>query len=144
MSKRMWLAGLLLLVASVTGNVYLASRMLRAEARAKRAEARSIEPVHQRVLLTDIDLLDLKAAGLTDPVNQLRSDLGAHPDLIPVQGVFGGTMGFYDRDGIVLLPGGYVYAPADDGHIVAHTVLRYDIKPGGKIEWKLLDGHAGE
>ena len=69
---------------------------------------------------------------------------GAHPDLIPVGGVFGGTMGFYDRDGIVLLPGGYVYAPADDGHILAHTVLRYEVKPGGKIEWKLLDGHAGE
>jgi len=144
MSKRIWLAGVALILASMAGNVYLASRMSRAEARAKRAEARSIEPVHQRVLLTDIDLLDLKAAGLTDPVNQLRSDLGAHPDLIPVGGVFGGTMGFYDRDGIVLLPGGYVYAPADDGHIVAHTVLRYDVKPGGKIEWKLLDGHAGE
>jgi len=144
MSKRIWLAGVVLILASMAGNVYLASRMSRAEARAKRAEARSIEPVHQRVLLTDIDLLDLKAAGLTDPVNQLRSDLGAHPDLIPVEGVFGGTMGFYDRDGIVLLPGGYVYAPADDGHIVAHTVLRYDVKPGGKIEWKLLDGHAGE
>ena len=144
MSRRIWLGVAVVLVASVAGNVYLASRMWRAEARAKQAEARSIEPVHQRVLLTDIDLLDLKAAGLTDPVNQLRSDLGAHPDLIPVGGVFGGTMGFYDRDGIVLLPGGYVYAPADDGHILAHTVLRYDVKEGGKIQWKLLDSHAGE
>jgi len=144
MARRLSLAVGVVLVASMTGNVYLASRMWRAEARARTAEARSIEPVHQRVLLTDIDLLDLKAAGLTDPVNQLRSDLGAHPDLIPVPGVFGGTMGFYDRDGIVLLPGGYVYAPADDGHIVAHTVLRYDVKPGGKIEWKLLDSRAGE
>ena len=144
MARRLSLVVGVVLVASMTTNVYLASRTWRAETRAKRVEARSIEPVHQRVLLTDIDLLDLKAAGLTDPVNQLRSDLGSHPELIPVQGVFGGTMGFYDRDGIVLLPGGYVYAPADDGHIVAHTVLRYDVKPGGKIEWKLLDGHAGE
>jgi hypothetical protein len=131
------------LAASLVGNVYLGVRAWRAEGRAKRAEARSIEPVFQRVLLTEVDMRDLRAAGLTDPINQLRSDLGAHANLIPIKGVVGGTMGYYDRDGIVLLPGGYVYAPADDGHIIAHTVLRYQVKPGGQIEWKLLDARPG-
>ena len=79
MSKRMWLAGLLLLVASVTGNVYLASRMWRAEARAKRAEARSIEPVHQRVLLTDIDLLDLKLCARGPEQSSQAYDNPFHP-----------------------------------------------------------------
>jgi hypothetical protein len=129
------------LIASVAGNVYLGIRARRAEERARRAEARSIEPVYQRVLFSQDEKRELEAAGLTDPVNQLRSDLAAHSKMIPFPGVVGGTMGFYDREGIVLLPGRYVYAPADDGHIMAHTVLRYDVKPGGKIEWKLLDAH---
>jgi hypothetical protein len=81
----------------------------------------------------------LTRAGLTDPVSQLRSDLAGHADLVPVKGVYGGKMGFYDRDGVVLLPGRYVYAPAEDGHILVHTVLKYDVKPGGKIEWKMID-----
>ncbi|MGE5175831.1 MAG: hypothetical protein ACM3JJ_05585 [Hyphomicrobiales bacterium] len=132
---------LLLLVLSVAGNVYLGIRARNAEERAKRAEARSIAPVYQRVLLSEDEIRMLKAAGLTDPVAQLRSDLAAHADLIPFKGVVGGTMGFYDRDGIVLLPGRYVYAPADDGHVLAHTILRYDVGPGGKIAWKLLDAH---
>lgn len=132
---------IVLLIASVAGNVYLGFRARSADERAKRAEERSIAPVYQRVLLSQDELAMLTAAGLTNPVEQLRSDLAAHSSLIPFKGEVGGTMGFYDRNGVVLLPGRYVYAPADDGHILAHTVLRYDVKPGGKIEWKLLDAH---
>lgn len=130
-----------LLILSLAGNAALAWMARRAEERAKRALARSIEPAYQRVLLSQDEIRALEAAGLTDPVNQLRSDLAAHSKMIPFPGVVGGTMGFYDREGIVLLPGRYVYAPADDGHILAHTVLRYDVTPGGKIAWKLLDAH---
>jgi len=132
---------ILLLVLSVAGNVYLGVRARKAEERAKRAEARSIEPVYQRMLLSEDEIAELKAAGLTNPVEQLRSDLAAHSSLIPFHGEVGGTMGFYDRNGVVLLPGRYVYAPADDGHILAHTILSYDVSPGGKIEWRLLDAH---
>ncbi|HET7498399.1 MAG TPA: hypothetical protein VFM00_08865, partial [Candidatus Eisenbacteria bacterium] len=57
------------------------------------------------VFLSADEIAALRRAGLTDPVNQLRSDLEAHGSLIPVKGVLGGKMGFYDRDGVVLLPG---------------------------------------
>jgi hypothetical protein len=91
------------------------------------------------VFLSSDEIAALRHAGLTDPVNQLRSDLESHGSLIPVKGVLGGKMGFYDRDGVVLLPGGYVYAPGEDGHNLVHTVLRYDVEPGGKIRWTLID-----
>jgi hypothetical protein len=91
------------------------------------------------VFLSADEIAALRRAGLTDPVNQLRSDLEAHGSLIPVKGVLGGKMGFYDRDGVVLLPGGYVYAPAEDGHILVHAILQYHVEPGGKISWTMID-----
>lgn len=90
------------------------------------------------VFLSSDEIASLRRAGLTDPVNQLRSDLEAHGSLIPVKGVVGGKMGFYDREGVVLLPGGYVYAPAEDGHIQVHAILRYEVQ-GGTIPWTLID-----
>jgi hypothetical protein len=91
------------------------------------------------VFLSADEIAALRRAGLTDPVSQLRSDLEAHGSLIPVKGVLGGTMGFYDRDGVVLLPGGYVYAPGEDGHILVHAILKYEVSPGGKIRWTMVD-----
>ena len=91
------------------------------------------------VFLSADEIAALRRAGLTDPVNQLRSDLEAHGSLIPVKGVLGGKMGFYDRDGVVLLPGGYVYAPGEDGHILVHAILKYDVESGGKIRWTMID-----
>jgi len=107
--------------------------------RAQAAEARAATPAIRGVFLSADEMGALKRRGLTDPVSQLRSDLEAHGSLIPVPGVHGGKMGFYDRDGVVLLPGGYAYAPGEDGHILVHAVLRYDVAPGGKITWKLVD-----
>lgn len=107
--------------------------------RAQAAEARAATPAIRGVFLSIDEIGALKRRGLTDPVSQLKSDLEAHGSLIPVPGVHGGTMGFYDREGVVLLPGGYAYAPGEDGHILVHTVLRYEVAPGGKITWKLVD-----
>jgi hypothetical protein len=50
---------------------------------------------NQWMLLSEWELTHLKEAGLRDPVNQLRNDLVAHPELIQIQGVMGGTMRFY-------------------------------------------------
>lgn len=107
--------------------------------RAQAAESRAAAPAIRGVFLSADEIAALKRRGLTDPVNQLKSDLEAHGSLIPVPGVLGGKMGFYDRKGVVLLPGGYAYAPGEDGHILVHALLRYDVAPGGRITWKLVD-----
>jgi hypothetical protein len=138
-----------LVIALIAALVFIWGRVEQDENRAKealqqaRAELDSARALRHGtapgVFLSADEIGALKRAGLTDPVNQLRSDLGAHGSLIPVPGVLGGKMGFYDPDGVVLLPGGYVYAPGEDGHILVHAILRYEVDPGGKIRWKLID-----
>ena len=141
--KRLLAILLVIAIAATAFFWYRSDRLVErahlAEARAKRAEERIAKISNPGNFLSLDDVRLLTAAGLTDPVSQLRSDLEGHANLSPVKGVYGGKMGFYDREGVVLLPGHYVYAPAEDGHILVHTVLRYDVKPGGKIDWKLID-----
>lgn len=140
----------LLVIAAILALVFIWGRAEKDEKRARaaleqaRATLDSARAVGHGgagagVLLASDEIDALRRAGLTDPVNQLRSDLEAHGSLIPVKGVLGGTMGYHDRDGMVLLPGGYVYAPGEDGHILVHTLLRYEVDPGGKIRWTLVD-----
>jgi hypothetical protein len=136
-----------LLIAALTvilaGDAFLLFSLQRAEERARKAELRAQEAERRSaargVFLTDDDIRLLKRSGLTDPVSQLRSDLEGHSTLLPMKGVMGGTMKFYDRDGVVLLPGRYVYAPAEDGHYLVHAILKYDLETGGKIRWRLVD-----
>ena len=130
-----------LIVSLAAAVVYFGIRWQAAERRAARAERISVQPVFQRVLLHDLELAQLKKLGLQDPVPALKSDLSTKGELLPFPGVLGGTMSFYDKEGMVFLPGGYVYAPGDDGHYLVHAVLRYGVEPGGKIHWKLLDAH---
>ena len=127
------------LVLSLAATVYFGVRWQAAERRAARVERLSVQPVFQRVLLHDLELARLKKLGLADPVPALKADLAAHGELIPFKGVLGGRMAFYDKEGMVFLPGGYVYAPGDDGHYLVHAVLRYDVAPGGTIRWTLVD-----
>jgi hypothetical protein len=140
----------LLVIAGIVALVFIWGRAERDEKRAKaaleqaRATLDSARALRQGasgagVFLSSDEIAALRRTGLTDPVNQLRSDLEAHGSLIPMKGALGGTMGFYDREGVVLLPGGYVYAPGEDGHNLVHAVLRYEVEPGGKIRWTLVD-----
>jgi hypothetical protein len=132
------LAAALFLVFGVVVLV-LAVRLKEAERRAERAERLSVEPVKQRVLLAEFEIARLRDLGLQDPVADLKADLTSHPEIIPYEGVLGGRMSFYDKDAMVFLPGGYVYAPADDGHYEVHALLRYEVSQGGAIRWRLVD-----
>ncbi|HEX5032648.1 MAG TPA: hypothetical protein VFX78_14480 [Candidatus Eisenbacteria bacterium] len=109
-----------------------------AERRAEKAQRVSVQPVYNRVLLDEIELAELKERGLEDPIPALKADLSSRKDLIKFDSGVGGTMAFYDKDGMVFLPGGYVYAPAEDGHYLMHVLLSYEVAPGGKITWKVV------
>jgi hypothetical protein len=127
------------LALSLGAALVFASLWRDAREKAKRVERISVQPVYQRVLLDPAELAALKKLGLSDPPTALRTDLATHHDILPQKGVLGGTMAFYDKEAMVLLPGRYVYAEGDDGHYLVHAILRYDVKPGGKITWNLID-----
>ena len=132
------LAAALILALGVLVAV-LAVKWKKAEQRAERAERLSVAPVKQRVLLAEFELARLRDLGLQDPVADLKADLTSHPEIIPYEGVLGGKMAFYDKDAMVFLPGGYVYAAGDDGHYEVHALLRYEVSQGGAIRWRLVD-----
>jgi hypothetical protein len=64
-----------------------------------------------------------------------------HPELIPSEGVVGGIMGFREN-AIWVLPGGHVWAVADDGHVETALLLRYEVGTEGAIAWRVV--YAGD
>ena len=125
-------------VVLLVGLIAFAMAWRRAVERAEKAEKVSVQPVYNRVLLDEIELAELKKSGLEDPIPALKADLSSHKDMIKFDSGVGGTMAFYDKDGMVFLPGHYVYAPAEDGHYLMHVLLSYEVAPGGKIAWKVV------
>ncbi|MGH7681241.1 MAG: hypothetical protein ACRENN_04565 [Candidatus Eiseniibacteriota bacterium] len=112
--------------------------------KARDLERLSVQTTHPRVFLEEYEIAALKKLGLDDPIAALKSDLSTHGDMIQFESGVGGKMSFYDKAGIVFLPGRYVYAPAEDGHYLVHAILRYDVALGGKITWKLIDSHVDD
>jgi hypothetical protein len=85
-------------------------------------------------------IAQLKKQGLSEPLNDIITDLSKHMELIPFKGVLGGTMGFYDLENIIVTSN-EVFAPFDDGHIMGYMLLKYQVSSEGKISWKVLDAY---
>jgi hypothetical protein len=86
--------------------------------------------------LDPLEMDDLERKGLRDPVMALKSDLLAHPELIPFAPTMGGTMRFTGPASIVLLAGGFAHARFEDGHVGGTCIFEFTVKPTGEIEWK--------
>lgn len=82
---------------------------------------------------------NLKKKGLSDPVNDIRKDLANEPELINMQAVHGGKMGFYFHEGIHILNEKWVFAWFEDGHNAGAVLLEYKINEDGNIGWQVLD-----
>ncbi len=80
----------------------------------------------------------LRALGLENPEADLRADLMKHPELIPQEGVLGGTMGFYFPERIWILTGRWAFAYFEDGHRAGYILLRYDVSRGGAVSWEVI------
>jgi hypothetical protein len=151
MTRGRWLL-LVLFLASIGLNAWLIARR-QAEARgqvnaateAARPSARGpaggegVEHVagERRDLLDSVERDWLRRAGFAAPAESLRADLVRHPELIQTEGVVGGTMAFRP-DAIYLLPGGHVWAIADDGHIETALLLRYAVKSDTTVQWSVV------
>jgi hypothetical protein len=89
------------------------------------------------ISLYDWNIERLKEKGLSNPVQDILSDLKNHRELIPYEGVLGGTMRFYDKESWILNDK-WVFAYFEDGHIGGHMLLEYNVNENGKINWKRL------
>ena len=87
--------------------------------------------------ITTTEIAVLRAWGLADPVADLKADLARHPELIPIEPVLGGTMGFRDPERIWVLNARWVFADFEDGHIGGSMLLEYRVR-SGRITWRRL------
>jgi hypothetical protein len=104
------------------------------------AEAR--QKAHNRPGLLDWEIEELRKKGLTNPADDLGSDLQEHPELIPHPGVLGGTMAFGFPEKIHMLTDRWVLAYFEDGHIAGWMLLEYQVARGGKITWRRIDSYV--
>ena len=92
-------------------------------------------------LLRSSDIAYLQKNGLSDPEEELIANLMQHTELIPYDGVMGGTMGFYSKKDIHILSIRWVLAAFEDGHIGGHMLLEYRVDSGGKINWRVIEAY---
>lgn len=103
----------------------------------KPATQNADQNINENIKLSDWAIESLKAKGLSDPVRDIISDLLKHPELIPYEGILGGTMRFYENE-IRVLNNKWVYAYFEDGHYSGYMLLEYDVTDNGKISWKKI------
>lgn len=92
-------------------------------------------------LLPSGDIAHLNKQGISRLEEDLASDLMQHRELIPFEGIMGGTMGFYSSKDIHMLSSRWVLASFEDGHIGGHMLLEYKVDPGGRIHWRVLSAY---
>lgn len=89
--------------------------------------------------LTNAEVRRLQRLGLANPVQALRDDLVAQPELIPHEPVLGGRM-YFVPDGVHVLNERWVLAVFEDGHIRGQALLQYDVAYGN-ITWQVMDAY---
>lgn len=94
-----------------------------------------------RSLLSQFEINRLKRQGLNDPVNDITEDLLKRSDLIPHEGVLGGTMAFYAPENIHILSPNWVFAYFEDGHVRGEILLEYTVDDNGNISWNVIKSH---
>ncbi len=78
--------------------------------------------------------------GIEDPETFIENSLRKQTDLIPMEGVLGGTMHFGK---IQILSSEWLIAEFEDGHIQGKAIYKFNLNPDGEIEFELLSavGH---
>ncbi|TCK98119.1 hypothetical protein EDC19_0537 [Natranaerovirga hydrolytica] len=78
--------------------------------------------------------------GFDDPEDILKDLVENNQDLIPYEGVLGGTMRWF-QDHCYILTEKYVLGYFEDGHISGQALLRYSVDNNQDITWVILDAY---
>ena len=89
--------------------------------------------------IQEFEIEQLKQKGLKDPIKDLTLDLMKHGDLIPYEGILGGTMHFFFEEHIHIISSKWAAVRFEDGHIDGIMLLKYTVQKGGKIRWSVMD-----
>ncbi|MFP4481386.1 MAG: hypothetical protein ACLFN0_01170 [Thermovirgaceae bacterium] len=75
---------------------------------------------------------------ISDPRNHVLEDLLSQRDLLPWEGVLGGTMKIHRERDVWFFGPSWCMAYVEDGHIGGYILLSYEIEETG-IKWELLE-----
>lgn len=100
-------------------------------------EIESLEnKVKSAIIPFDFVMLQLKNKGIDTP-EELLDTLRAENDLIPYDGVLGGTMKWWPTESRII-NNEWVLGYFEDGHILGHALLEYQIDEQQNVTWKLI------
>lgn len=91
-----------------------------------------------RGALMSYEIRQFQSMGLENPEEDILKDLYNNPQLIPHEGVLGGTMRFHSMDDLKLINGSWAYARYEDGHITGEMLLEYQVGRNGTITWDVI------
>lgn len=89
-------------------------------------------------VLMQYEIRQFQSLGLENPEEDILMDLYNNPQLIPHEGVLGGTMRFHSMDDLKLINGSWAYARYEDGHITGEMLLEYQVGRNGTITWNII------
>jgi hypothetical protein len=89
-------------------------------------------------VLMQYEIRQFQNLGLDNPEEEILKDLFNNPQLIPHEGVLGGTMRFHSMDDLKLINGSWAYARYEDGHITGEMLLEYQVGRNGTISWNVI------
>ncbi len=84
----------------------------------------------------DYDGHYLTERGIDDPVAFIDSSLRNSTELLPLEGVLGGTMRFVK---IQLIGSNWVLADYNDGHIQGRSIYRFELDENGNAQFEIID-----
>ena len=87
--------------------------------------------------LPDYVLNGLVDHGFKTPL-ALLEELATHDELLPVEGVLGGTMKWWPEYSVVLNEK-YVFGYFEDGHILGYALLKYSFDKDDNLNWQVID-----
>lgn len=99
-----------------------------------------IEEVEYLTIIDVSSIHGLKNQGVND-YNIITEDLYSHPELIPFDGILGGTMQFFN---VYILNDKWVYARFEDGHIQGYGLYEFSLDDNLNISWKVIDAILDE
>jgi cell division protein FtsB len=87
--------------------------------------------------LPDYVLEGLVNRGFKTPL-ALLEELATHDELLPVEGVLGGSMKWWPEYSVVLNEK-YVFGYFEDGHILGYALMKYSFDKDDNLKWQLID-----
>lgn len=148
------LAVLMILLMGVSGVIFMRYLEVNEQNRALREELlQAAEEIHRireerpfgspPVGFPQPDWDDLRKREIPDPRSWLVENLVSREDLIPWEGIHGGTMKIYDPSLVWFVGPRWCIAWVEDGHIGGFMLLRFQ-EDDGKPQWLLLDSDLSD